>query len=515
MADTPTTIQRKTNAPPSQEGDSVAPVRYEYILNNILEGCQIIDPSFRYLYINDVAAKQDRRDKQTLIGHTMPESYPGIETTELFAEIRGCMEKRTTHHMEYEFTFPDSSREWFEITMNPIPEGLLILSLSIADSKKLAAKEQAYGREQSALAAIVAFSEDAIIGKTLDGIVTSWNKSAERMYGYTAQDMVGSSISKIVPPDHPDELPEILKRIRRGEAIKHFETSRVRKDGSVVDVSLSISPIKATDGTIIGAATIARDVTERKKLQAAEAKVQLVTALQAANKELEAFSYSVSHDLRAPLRAIDGFSKILSEDYAPKLDDDGQHVIATIRQSTEQMGQLIDDLLAFSRLGRQAIKKEVIQMTVLAKTVFDELKLINPGRNINFTCPDLPDAQADASLVREVWVNLLSNAIKYTKKKDQATITVGSQNTDKETTYYVKDNGAGFDMKYVDKLFGVFQRLHSPQDFEGTGVGLAIVARIVTKHGGKVWAEGQVDQGATFYFSLPRAISPAESVPTP
>ncbi len=487
-----------------QQGSTVLRLQYEHILDNILEGCQIIDTNYRYLYINDVASKQDRIDKQRLMGHTMMESYPGIESTELFARIRDCMEQRTTHNMEYEFTFPDASKEWFEVTMHPIPEGLLILSLSIADSKKLTAKEAAYDKEQAALAAIVESSEDAIIGKTLDGVVTSWNRSAERMYGYAPHEMIGNSISTIVPPDHPDEVPEILKKIRRGTSIKHFETVRVRKDGTRITVSLSISPIRSAKGTIVGAATIARDVTERKKLEAAEAKLQLVTALQAANKELEAFSYSVSHDLRAPLRAIDGFSKILSEDYADKLDDDGQHVIATIRHSTEQMGELIDDLLAFSRLGRQPIKAEDTNMTELAKTVFDDLKLANPGRDIRFCCEALPNAQVDASLIREVWVNLLANAVKYTKKKLIATITVSGKTTSDEKIYYVNDDGVGFDMKYVDKLFGVFQRLHSPEDFEGTGVGLAIVARIVAKHGGRVWAKGEVDKGATFYFSFPR-----------
>lgn len=226
--------------------------------------------------------------------------------------------------------------------------------------------------------------------------------------------------------------------------------------------------------------------------------------LESANKDLESFTYSVSHDLRAPLRAIDGFSQILEEDYAAKLDDEGKSTIATIRRSTQQMGNLIDDLLAFSRLGRQEIKTEKIEMTTFAKTVFDEIKSANPGRRITFTCQELPAVYVDASLMRQVWINLLSNAVKFTKKKDIAVISVGSTTEKDMITYHITDNGAGFDMKYVDKLFGVFQRLHNVKDFEGTGVGLAIVSRIIAKHGGKTWAEGEVDKGATFYFSLPK-----------
>jgi light-regulated signal transduction histidine kinase (bacteriophytochrome) len=172
------------------------------------------------------------------------------------------------------------------------------------------------------------------------------------------------------------------------------------------------------------------------------------------------------------------------------------------------MGQLIDDLLTFSRLGRKAIKREDVGMTALVTSVFDEQKLLIPGQNITFTCAELPNAYVDGSLFREVWANLLSNAIKYTKKKEDAVIVVGSKSNAVETTYYIQDNGVGFDMKDAGKLFGAFQRLQKPQDFEGTGVGLAIVARIITNHGGKVWAEGKVDQGAIFYFSLPNTVTP-------
>jgi two-component system sensor kinase len=236
-----------------------------------------------------------------------------------------------------------------------------------------------------------------------------------------------------------------------------------------------------------------------------EANLRQHTAqLEAANKELEAFSYSVSHDLRAPLRAIDGFSRVILEDYTDKLDDEGKRYLNIIGSNTKKMGQLIDDLLVFSRLGRQEIRVSEMDMGELAKAVSDELKLIIPERKIHFTIKPLSPIHGDQAMIRQVFVNLLSNAVKFTRPKENATIEVGGEREGNENIYYVKDNGVGFDMQYVNKLFGVFQRLHSSEEFEGTGVGLAIVQRIIHRHGGRVWAEGKVGEGATFYFTLPR-----------
>jgi signal transduction histidine kinase len=232
--------------------------------------------------------------------------------------------------------------------------------------------------------------------------------------------------------------------------------------------------------------------------------IERTAQLETANKELEAFSYSVSHDLRAPLRAIDGFSRILLEDHADKLDEDGNRVLEVVRKNAQKMGQLIDDLLAFSRLGRKAVEPASIDMTDLAKSVFAELNASEPTQVTQFKIENIPPAQGDQALIRQVFINLLSNAAKYSRIKEQPLIEVGGGTENGNNIYYVKDNGAGFDMQYANKLFGVFQRLHGPEEFEGTGVGLAIVQRIVHRHGGKVWAEGKVNEGATFYFTLPR-----------
>lgn len=226
--------------------------------------------------------------------------------------------------------------------------------------------------------------------------------------------------------------------------------------------------------------------------------------LKEANKELEAFSYSVSHDLRAPLRAVDGFSRILLEDHADKLDEDGKRVLDVIRNNTQNMGRLIDDLLAFSRLSRKQIETARINMSDLASAVFEQLKPGLADQSIEFKVAPLPDINGDPALLRQVFVNLLSNAAKYSKPRSQTVIDVNGSYENGDCVYYVRDNGVGFDMAYSQKLFGVFQRLHSVEEFEGTGVGLAIVQRIVHRHGGRVWAEGKVNEGATFYFSLPK-----------
>jgi len=219
--------------------------------------------------------------------------------------------------------------------------------------------------------------------------------------------------------------------------------------------------------------------------------------------ELEAFAYSVSHDLRAPLRAIDGFSQVLLEGHGDRLDKEGERVLNVIRDNTVRMGELIDDLLNFSRLGRKEVEKKDISMEKMTRDVFDELKVSAPEGKVKLHMKELPPAWGDESLIREVLANLLSNAIKFSKNQEVSVIEVGGKLENDENIYYVKDNGVGFDMKYVSKIFDVFQRLHSQEEFEGTGIGLAIVQRIIHRHGGRVWAEGKINKGATFYFTLP------------
>jgi hypothetical protein len=225
-------------------------------------------------------------------------------------------------------------------------------------------------------------------------------------------------------------------------------------------------------------------------------------ALEAANKELEAFSYSVSHDLRAPLRAIDGFSQILVKEHAPQLSDEAQNLLQAVSHNALRMGQLIDDLLAFSRLGHLPVSKERVNVAGLVQNVLDELHREHEGRDVEVRVDPLPDCMGDPSLLKQVWVNLLSNAFKFTRQRERALIEISCHEQQGEKVYVVRDNGAGFDMTYFDKLFGVFQRLHRSDEFEGTGAGLAIVQRIIHRHGGRIRAEAAVNQGAAFFFTL-------------
>ncbi|WP_052494064.1 ATP-binding protein [Nitrosospira sp. NpAV] len=252
-----------------------------------------------------------------------------------------------------------------------------------------------------------------------------------------------------------------------------------------------------------------REVHQRRIAQKALAQSErhfrlLAESEKAANTELESFSYSVSHDLRAPLRAIDGYSRILQEDYAASLDDEGKRLLGVIRKNSKRMGSLIDDLLEFSRLGRKQITATKVDMAALVKEVIEDIQLDFKERAVQTCVHELPPAHGDRALIRQVWINLLTNAFKFTSHVSPAYVELGSREGNGMNIYYVKDNGAGFDMRYYDKLFGIFHRLHRDDEFPGTGVGLAIVERVILRHNGRVWAEAKENEGATFFFELPQ-----------
>lgn len=359
--------------------------RYRTTLDHMLEGCQIIGFDWRYLYINDVAAKQGRRTKEELLGRTMMEMYPGIENAPFFADLRRCMEERIPHRMENEFTFPDGTKGWFQLSMEPVPEGVFILSEDITKQK---------------------------------------------------------------------QLDEELRKHR-----EHLE-----------------------------------DLVKERTFQ-----------LEAANKELEAFSYSVSHDLRAPLRHIDGFIEILRKRTWTSLDEQTQRHLSIISDSARKMGTLIDDLLAFSRMSRVDMMKTRVNLEKLVESVRQDLRHEMEGREITWEIRSLPEVEGDPSMLRVVLTNLISNALKFTRTCEESRIEIGCNcDAQHETVFFVRDNGVGFDKQYADKLFGVFQRLHRADEYEGTGIGLATCRRIINRHGGRIWAEGAIGRGATFYFSLPK-----------
>jgi light-regulated signal transduction histidine kinase (bacteriophytochrome) len=314
---------------------------------------------------------------------------------------------------------------------------------------------------------------------------------------------------RVLPEDLAEQESRLAHTIANcGRDQREFRIIRV-SDQAVRFIQAAEMVVVGADGKAARMVGINLDITERKQAEQEISKLNAdlenrAAELVAANKELEAFSYSVSHDLRAPLRAVDGFSRMVLEDYADKLDADGQRKLGVIRSESQRMGRLIDDLLAFSRLGRQPIEPVEIDMHSMARSVFDELAARDPSRKLRLDLQPLPPAHGSEALVRQVWVNLISNAIKFTRHRDPGEIEIGSKPGENgEILYYVKDNGAGFDIRHSTKLFGVFQRLHTQEEFSGTGVGLALVQRIVHRHGGRIWAESEVDRGAVFYFMLP------------
>jgi PAS domain S-box-containing protein len=350
-------------------------------------------------------------------------------------------------------------------------------------------------------AIVVSASEDAIVGKTVDGVITSWNPAAERIFGYTEQEIIGQKQTVLSPPELASEFTGIVARISRGESVRQGETMRRRKDGTTFPASVSVSLIRSEDGTLIGVSSITRDITEQRKR--ADRLLEANKNLLEANKNLEAFTYSVSHDLRAPLRALSGFSEALLEDYGDVLDEQGQEYARRIRAASEQMATLIDDLLHLSRVARAELHTQWVDLGTEAARIAEELQNHEPDRNVHFAIQRPVRVWADRTLIRTVLQNLLGNAWKFTSGRDEASIEFGTRPTgDSTVCCYVRDNGAGFDPQYVGKLFTPFQRLHTTREFPGTGVGLASVRAIVDRHGGHAWAEGAVGEGATFFFTL-------------
>lgn len=477
------------------------------------------------------------------------------------------------------------------------------------------------------MASMVESSDDAIVGKTLDGEILTWNRAAEKMYGYSGEEIIGKSISLLIP-DGSDEMELILRRIRDGERVDHYQTVRMRKDGSRVPISLTVSPIRDESGAIIGASSTGRDITERLRSfdmqreaaghtrslieasldplvtisaegritdvneatvkvtgvgrgeligtdfadyfteperaragyrqvfaegsvidypltichrdgrltevlynaslyrddeggvlgvfaaardvterKGAERQVRTLNAeleqrVADRTEELEAFVYSVSHDLRAPLRAMDGFTHVLLDQYGEQFDERGRHYLVRLREAAKRMTTTIDELLTLSRASSATVRHEHVDVSALARAAAEELRATEPDRDVTIEIADGLAADGDVDLLRIVFANLLGNAWKFTSTRDHAFIEVGKTQDADRVTFFVRDNGIGFDVGHVDRLFKLFQRLHGVDEFPGSGIGLASVKRIVNRHGGRIWADAQLGQGATFSFTL-------------
>lgn len=345
-----------------------------------------------------------------------------------------------------------------------------------------------------------ALDEASIVEITdTEGIITYANNNKLNVAKYTQAELIGQPASIVNSGYHSNEfIANMWDTIKSGKIWKG-EFRNIAKDGGFYWVDATIIPFLNEKGVPHQYMAIKTDITTRKKLEIAE--IERTKELESVNKELESFSYSVSHDLRAPLRAIDGYALMLEEDYEKNLDTEGRRLLTVIRQNAHGMGNLIDDLLNFSQLGRKELKRTLVDMTALVESLTNEIGA-SEKHHATITIHPLHNIMADRALMSSVWINLISNAIKYSAQKENPLIEISSVKENNTVTYCIKDNGAGFEMEYADKLFGVFQRLHSAEEFEGTGVGLATAQRILHKHGGKIWANATVGKGATFYFNI-------------
>lgn len=353
------------------------------------------------------------------------------------------------------------------------------------------------------LASIVESSDDAIISKDLNGIVTSWNQSATRIFGYTAEEMIGGPISIIAAPEVRDEMPQILNRVRRGERVDHYETKRRTKTGRIIDISLTVSPVRDETGRIIGASKVARDITDQKLAE--KALIDQAEQLARSNADLQNFAYIASHDLQEPLRTIAAFTEILRRRYAGKFDPEADQYIDLVIAAATRMAALIRDIRTYSQILRdEPIAHVNVSSNVMVEWALENLhSAVQASQAVIEVDDDLPIVKCDRTGITQVFQNLLSNAIKY-RGEAPPHIRIQAETDEHNWTFSVADNGLGIAAPYRQLIFGLFKRLHTSA-YEGTGVGLALCKKIVETHGGRIWVESEVGKGSIFRFTIPRA----------
>jgi PAS domain S-box-containing protein len=492
--------------------------RYRSIFENAMEGIFQSDTHGRFIKVNPAMAN--------IYGYNSPEDMI-VNVTDMLHQLYANHNESERHiklleeygivrNFEHEAIRKDGSKIWVSTNARIVRdvagnilyyEGTVIADITNRKKAEEALKAE-WDRFQAAsenAQAIVNATTDAIYLFNTDGVILAVNEAGAARLNMDFETAIGTNLYENVLPE-----TEERRRYRVNEVIRTKKPMYYEADlrGKWYDTCLY--PV-INNGTVTGIALYGRDITERKLAKEElkryherleELVEERTIELKAANKELESFSYSVSHDLRSPLRAIDGFSRILSEEHSAHLSQEAHRYIGLVRTSARQMGKLIDDLLTFSRLSRQPLAKQSVAPADIVRQVLEQLHYMQEGRHIKISIGDLPVCQSDPSLLKIVYTNLLSNALKFTGKRDFALIEIGCNGEGGEHVYYVKDNGVGFNMKYVGKLFGVFQRLHRANEYEGTGVGLANVQRIIHRHGGRIWVTSEMDKGTAFYFTF-------------
>jgi PAS domain S-box-containing protein len=483
--------------------------QFETLLNTAPLGVYLVDADFRIREVNPVATPMFAAIPGGVIGRDFDEIIHLIREPEDADEIA----RRFQHTLETgesyiaparpEFRADPGTTEYYEWRLDRIllPDrrfGVVCYFQDVSDRTRAE-------MNANLLASIVESSEDAIVSKDLNGIIRSWNRGAERVFGYTAAEVVGKSIAILIPPDRLEEEPKILERLKRGERVEHFETIRVRKDGSLLNVSLTISPVKAADGRIVGASKVARDVTE--KFLQGEAFRDANAALQRANADLQQFAYSASHDLQEPLRMVAIYSELLQEEFGGKLGPVGDEYIAYTVLGATRMENLLKALRTYTHVSTVG-KEPTVDIDageVLKRTLLNlEVAIQNSGASI--ASSDLPSVRMYEFQLEQVFQNLIGNAIRYHGELPPR-IRISAERQDKDWLFSVEDNGIGIDPQFKENIFGIFKRLHNATEYSGTGMGLAICQRAIERSGGRIWVESELGKGSTFYFTIPRARS--------
>lgn len=493
--------------------------RFQAFMDNLSGLAFIKDSQGRYVFVNQVWERLFTDQLPLALGKTDEEVFPP-ETAAQFRKNDAELRRLGKPQQVLEAVQQEDGLHTYFVSKFPIPgeqEGeFLVGGIALDVTERLRVQEQLLASEARSQA-ILNSALDAVVTIDGKGCIVEFNPAAEKMFGHRREDALGKNMGElIVPPELRARHQQALERcVASGNSSilgKLIELPALKADGSQFPAELTIN--RVAHGTQPLFTGFIRDISARK---AAEQEIRQLNAnlekrvaertheLQVTNKELESFCYSVSHDLRAPLRAIDGFSQALEEDYAAMMDADGKSYLDRVRKATKRMSGLIDDLLELSRIARAELKQQPVDLTQIARLVIEELGHGHPDRKVEWIIATQLPAHGDPRLLRIVLDNLLGNAWKFTRNQPQPRIEFGMTPKEGKTVYFVRDNGAGFDMNYASKLFGVFQRLHSANEYEGTGVGLANVQRVIHRHGGSVWAEAKVNEGATFYFTLPEA----------
>lgn len=470
------------------------------VLNRISDGVASLDNDWRYTFLNDAALDNNLLGREGALGKVIWDVHPELKGTIFWDKYHEAMSTNKVVEME---TFYVPMDIWFLVKIYPSSDGLTIFFKNVTERKKIEINLSHTLKEISDYK--FALDEANIVAITdQKGIIHYVNDNFCRISKYSREELIGQDHRIINSGYHSKAfIKEIWSTIANGK-VWRGEIKNKAKDGTIYWVDTTIVPFLDGQGKPYQYVAIRVDITQRKSVEDEIGILndELEKRVKDRTEELESFSYSVSHDLRAPLRAVIGYAQMLKEDNPTRPDVETSRLVNNVIDNAIKMGHLIDDLLAFSRLGRKELVMLTIPMKDIVTNLCNEIQSEHGNKNIKFKINDLQTVKGDQVTIKQVWVNLISNAVKFSRLNEAPLIEIGSEIIGEEAVYYIKDNGAGFDMRYSGKLFGVFQRLHTNKIFDGTGVGLAIVHRIITKHGGKVWAEGKINAGAIFHFSL-------------